>query len=163
MTTSLYITTAIPYVNGAPHVGHALEVVQADVLARHARLRGRPVRFLTGTDDNALKNAQSAEAAGVDVASFVATSGAAFEALREPLSLSNDDFIHTAADARHRPTVEWLWNACAAAGDLYRSRYEGWYCAGCEQFYERGELIDGCCAEHGDTIERLVEDNWFFA
>jgi methionyl-tRNA synthetase len=163
MTDSLYVTTAIPYVNGTPHIGHALEFVQADVLARHARLRNRPVRFLTGTDENALKNVQSATAAGVDVATFVAATGDAFAALRTPLALSNDDFIRTASDARHQPTVEWLWAACASTGDLYRSRYEGWYCAGCEQFYEPDELIAGGCPEHGAAIEHVVEDNWFFA
>src|SRR4051812_36651072 len=109
MTDRFYVTTAIPYVNGAPHVGHALELVQADALARHARRRGRPVRFLTGTDDNAIKNVLSARAAGVDVGPFVDANAARFVALRDPLALSNDDFIRTAADPRHRPTVEWLW------------------------------------------------------
>ena len=83
---SLYLTTAIPYVNAAPHLGHALELVQADVLARHARLRGRPVRFLTGTDDNALKNVAAARAAGVPVHEFVAGNADRFAALREPLA-----------------------------------------------------------------------------
>jgi methionyl-tRNA synthetase len=158
VSNRLYVTTAIPYVNGAPHVGHALELVQADVLARHARRRGRPVRFLTGTDDNALKNVRSAEAAGVDVATFVAANAQRFAALRSPLSLSNDDFISTSTDSRHRPTVEWLWHACAAAGDLYRRDYEGWYCAGCEQFYDAATG----CAEHPGGLEHVAEENWFF-
>ena len=80
-----YVTTAIPYVNGDPHVGHALELVQADVLARHRRLRGDDVRFLTGTDDNALKNVRAAEAAGTDVAALVAAKADRFSALRDPL------------------------------------------------------------------------------
>src|SRR5262249_55430258 len=147
-----------PYVNGAPHVGHALELVQADVLARHARARGRSTRFLTGTDDNALKNVQAARAAGVDVAAFVTANADRFAALHGPLSPSNDDFIRTSTDPRHRPTVEWLWRACEAAGDLYRRRYEGWYCHGCEQFYD---AVDGC-AEHVGALEHVTEENWFF-
>jgi methionyl-tRNA synthetase len=160
--TSLYVTTAIPYVNAAPHLGHALEVVQADVLARHARLRGRPVRFLTGTDDNALKNVTAARAAGVPVGDFVAGNAARFAALKEPLDLSFDDFIRTGADARHRPGVERLWQQCAAAGDFYRRRYEGLYCAGCEQFYGPADLVGGRCPEHGVRPDVVAEDNWFF-
>jgi methionyl-tRNA synthetase len=162
MTDRFYVTTAIPYVNGAPHVGHALEVVQADALARYARLRGRDVRFLTGTDDNALKNVQSADTAGVDVASFVATNAQRFHDLRQPLALSNDDFIRTSIDPRHRPAVEWFWDACRRRGDLYERRYEGWYCAGCEQFYDADDLLQGRCPEHGNTVERVAEQNWFF-
>lgn len=159
---SLYVTTAIPYVNAAPHLGHALELVQADVLARHARLRGRPARFLTGTDDNALKNVTAARAAGVNVREFVDRNSARFTALRGPLSLSFDDFIRTSADARHRAGVERLWRECAAAGDLYRRRYEGLYCPGCEQFYAEPELPGGLCPEHRVRPETVAEENWFF-
>ncbi len=113
-----YITTAIPYVNGDPHLGHALEFVQADVLARHRRLRGDEVRFLSGTDDNALKNVDAALAAGLPVAEFVAAKAQRFVDLAAPLQLSNDDFIRTSTDPRHCPGVERLWAACAAAGDL---------------------------------------------
>jgi methionyl-tRNA synthetase len=158
----VYVTTAIPFVNGDPHLGFALEVVQADVLARHARLRGKPVRFLTGTDDNSLKNVHAAEAAGVPVAGFVAAKAARFEALREPLQLSNDDFIRTSVDARHRPAVERLWQACDASGDLYQRDYEGLYCTGCEAFVEPDELVDGVCAEHRVPPELVAERNWFF-
>src|SRR5687767_6959013 len=95
-----YITTAIPYVNGDPHLGYALELVQADVLARHRRSRGDAVRFLTGTDDNALKNVDAAVAAGVPVARFVAQKAQRFAELAGPLELSNDDFIRTSTDPR---------------------------------------------------------------
>ncbi len=160
--TALYVTTAIPYVNAAPHLGHALELVQADVLARHARLRGRPVRFLTGTDDNALKNVTAAHAAGVPVRDFVDRNADRFAALREPLSLSFDDFIRTGADPRHRPGVELLWRRCAAAGDFYRRDYQGLYCAGCEQFWTTADLVGGSCPEHGVPPEPVAERNWFF-
>ncbi|GAA2622055.1 methionine--tRNA ligase [Dactylosporangium fulvum] len=154
---SFYVTTAIPYVNADPHLGHALELVQADVLARHRRLRGEPVRFLTGTDDNALKNVAAAKSAGRDVRAFVDSNAARFRSLRGPLDLSFDDFISTSADPRHAPGVERLWRASADRGDFYRRRYEGLYCAGCEQF------IDGTCPEHPhDQPVPVAEENWFF-
>jgi methionyl-tRNA synthetase len=159
---NFYITTAIPYVNAAPHLGHALELVQADVLARHRRLRGQRVRFLTGTDDNALKNVTAAHAAGVPTGEFVAGNAARFHRLREPLALSFDDFISTGADPRHRPGVERLWRQCADRGDFYQRRYSGLYCPGCEQFYSPGELADGLCPEHRAAPEPVTEENWFF-
>ena len=113
-----YVTTAIPFVNASPHLGFALEIVQADVLARHRRQLGDQVRFLTGTDDNSLKNLQAAEAEGVEVQRLVDRNAAAFAALRGPLALSFDDFIRTSRDPRHRAGVERLWLASAAAGDL---------------------------------------------
>ncbi|MCW6005792.1 methionine--tRNA ligase [Micromonospora sp. CPCC 205371] len=157
-----YVTTAIPYVNAAPHLGHALELVQADVLARHRRLRGHQVRFLTGTDDNAVKNVQAARAAGVPVREFVTANAARFAALREPLALSFDDFIATSADHRHAEGVRRLWRECAAAGDFYRRTYRGLYCGGCEQFYQPDELAGGACPEHGTEPEAVEEENWFF-
>ncbi len=157
-----YITTAIPYVNGDPHLGFALECVQADVLARHRRQRGEQVRFLSGTDDNSLKNVEAAEAAGVAIADFVNAKAERFAALREPLELSHDDFIRTSIDPRHRPGAERLWRACAASGDLYERDYEGLYCTGCEAFLRRDELVAGLCPEHDREPERVAERNWFF-
>jgi methionyl-tRNA synthetase len=157
-----YITTAIPYVNGDPHLGHALEFVQADVLARHRRLRGDKVRFLSGTDDNALKNVDAAVAAGLSVAEFVGEKAQRFVDLAVTLQLSNDDFIRTSTDPRHRPGVERLWRACAEAGDLYERDYQGLYCAGCEAFVLPDGLADGHCPEHGQAPELIVERNWFF-
>ncbi|MET7424163.1 methionine--tRNA ligase [Dactylosporangium sp. NPDC005555] len=153
---SFYVTTAIPYVNAAPHLGHALELVQADVLARHRRLRGQRVRFLTGTDENALKNVTAAAAAGVDVAAFVTANADRFAALGPVLGLSFDDFIRTAADPRHARGVEALWRRSAA--DFYPRDYEGLYCQGCEQFYEPSEE----CPEHDAPLETVTESNWFF-
>jgi methionyl-tRNA synthetase len=157
-----YITTAIPYVNAAPHLGYALELVQADVLARHRRLRGVGARLLTGTDDNALKNVTAARAAGVDVRTFVDGNAARFAALAAPLQAGIDDFLPTSSDPRHAPTVHRLWRECAAAGDFYQRSYRGLYCPGCEQFYTPGELEDGRCAEHDRPVETIEETNWFF-
>jgi methionyl-tRNA synthetase len=158
--TATYITTTIPYVNARPHIGHALELVQADVLARHHRGRGDAVRFQAGTDDNSLKNVLAAEAAGVGVREFVDRNAEAFEALGGALSLSVDDFIRTSRDPRHRPGVEAFWRACA--GDLYRQRYAGLYCTGCEQFYTAADLHGRRCPEHGTEPEQVSEENWFF-
>ena len=118
-----YITTTIPYVNARPHIGFALELVQADVLARYRRGRGDAVRFQAGTDDNSLKNVLAAEAAGVEVQEFVDHNAEAFVALGDALSLTVDDVIRTSRDPRHRPGVDRFWRACSA--DLYRQRYEG--------------------------------------
>lgn len=152
----IFVTTTIPYVNAAPHLGFALEAVQADTLARHYRGRGDEVRHLTGTDDNSLKNVLSAEAAGLPVAEFVDGNAARFAALREPLRLAYNDFIRTSRDPRHEPGVHALWRACK--DDLYRARYEGLYCVGCEHFLTDGEQ----CSEHSAPPQRVSEENWFF-
>ena len=157
-----YITTAIPYVNARPHLGHALELVQADVLARYHRLRGDTTRFQTGTDDNALKNVQAAEAEGLATATLVDRNAAAFAALREPLSLSFDDFIRTSGNPRHAAGATKLWRLAEAAGDIYRRAYHGLYCVGCEQFYAEDELVDGLCPEHLRAPEMVAEENHFF-
>lgn len=157
------VMTAIPYVNGKPHVGHGLELVQADVLARHRRQRNDEVRFQSGTDDNALKNVQGAEAEGISTAEYVERVAERFLDLRPALDLSFDDFIKTSSDPRHRPGVEKLWAACAAKDDFYQKSYTGLYCIGCEQFYTPEELTaDGRCVEHGTIPETVEESNWFF-
>ena len=162
MPDRLYLTTAIPFVNGSAHLGHALEYVHTDVLARHARARGRAVRFLTGTDEHAAKNVHAARAAGEAVATFVARHADGFRALADALDVSYDDFLRTGADPRHRPAVEEIWRRCAAAGDLYREGYTGWYCTGCEEFYDPEALAGGRCAEHDAPLGRVEEENWFF-
>lgn len=157
-----YITTAIPYVNARPHVGFALEIIQADALARYQRLFGRDVRFLTGTDDNSLTNVQAAEREDVPVAELVKRNARHFEALKGQLELSNDDFIRTSTEPRHRLGVEKLWRACDARGDIYKKRYQGLYCVGCEQFYTPDELVDGKCPDHATVPELVEEENYFF-
>ncbi|MGH8901754.1 MAG: methionine--tRNA ligase [Egibacteraceae bacterium] len=157
-----FVTTAIPYVNGKPHVGHALELVETDVLARHRRQRGDEVRFQTGTDDNALKNVQGAEAEGIPPQEYVDRVATRFASLQDSLDLSFDDFIKTSSDPRHRPGVDKLWSACAERGDFYRKSYTGLYCVGCESFYTPEELLNGHCPEHGTVPDRVEENNWFF-
>jgi methionyl-tRNA synthetase len=157
-----YITTSIPYVNAQPHIGHALEDVQADALARYGRLCGRDVWFLTGTDENSLKNVRAAEREGIPTQELVGRNAAQFYALRDSLGLSFDDFIRTSADARHRAGVHKLWLACARSGDIYRRAYRGLYCVGCEQFYAEAELDAGLCPEHLVVPELVEEENYFF-
>src|ERR1700730_5741838 len=135
-----YLTTAIPYVNAAPHVGFALEMVQADALARFYRLSGDDVRFQAGTDENSIKNVQAADLVGLPVPELVRRNAAQFLALKDSLDLSFDDFIRTSADVRHRRGVERLWKACADNGDIYKRAYSGLYCTGCEQFFKPDEL-----------------------
>src|SRR6266536_762345 len=160
--TRIYLTTTLPYVNARPHLGFALELVQADVLARHYRRRGDEVRLQTGTDENSLKNVLAAEAEGLPVQALVDRNAEAFAGLHGPLGVAVDDFVRTSRQPRHRAGVHRLWRECAAAGDLYRRHYEGLYCVGCEQFYAPDELPGGRCPEHGTVPQRVAEENWFF-
>lgn len=160
--STFYITTSIPYVNARPHIGHALEFLQADVFARYQRLQGKDVRFQTGTDENAFKNVQSAEEAGIAVDELVAQNSTHFEALGKVLNLSFDDFIRTSAEQRHIQGAHKLWQACAANGDIYKKAYRGYYCVGCEVFLCPDELIDGTCPIHGTEPDLIEEENYFF-
>lgn len=156
-----YITSTIPYVNAAPHLGFALELVLADALARSWRARGEEVRFVSGTDDNALKNVLAAEKAGVPVRKFVAEKSKEFRALREVLNISWDDFIST-SEERHVRGVQKFWQACRKE-DIYKKKYAGLYCVGCESFKTEKELVSGKCPEHPATaLERIEEENYFF-
>jgi methionyl-tRNA synthetase len=157
-----FVTTAIPYVNARPHLGFALEIVLTDALARAHRLIGEDVRFLTGTDENSLKNVQAAEREGVPTSELVERNAASYQALRGPLNLSFDDFIRTSSDPRHTPGAQKLWEACAARGDIYKRTYRGLYCVGCEQFYTEDELVGGLCPEHLTRPDVVEEENYFF-
>jgi methionyl-tRNA synthetase len=158
----LFLSTAIPYVNAAPHVGHALELLIGDALARHQRQRGRDVRFSGGTDDHSLKNARAAAARGVSTRQLVEQHGDVFRRLQPALGVELDDYLHTSRDARHAPAVVALWRRCAEAGDLYTKPYTGRYCTGCEAFLNDTETIGGACPEHREPLETISETNWFF-
>lgn len=162
MTPKFYITNAIPYVNAPPHIGHALEFVQTDVLARYHQALGEDVRYLSGADENSLKNALAAEKAGLPVAELVARNTGVFEDLREALDLSYDDFIRTADRERHWPGAVRLWAACLTSGDIYKKSYAGLYCVGCEEFKTEKDLVDGKCPEHQTKPELVEEENYFF-
>ena len=156
-----YITTAIPYVNADPHQGFAMELVQGDVLARYHRLIGDDTFFLCGSDENALKNVQAAEKAGVSIQEFIDQHATKFIDLTKALNLSNDDFIRTTED-RHIRSSQKLWLLCDKAGDIYKKKYKGLYCVGCEEFKTKKELVDGLCSEHKVAPEEVEEENYFF-
>ena len=155
----VFISTSIPYVNASPHLGHALELVQADVIARHHRLLGDRVFFLSGTDENSLKNVRSAENAGENVADFVYKNYLNFYNLKEVLNISFDDFIRT-TEKRHFDGAQKLWMACKK--DIYKKKYSGLYCVGCEEYYKEDDLINGLCPEHKVAPELIEEENYFF-
>lgn len=161
-TDRYYVTTAIPYVNAAPHVGHAVLMIFADVLARYHRQQGDDTWSLTGTDDNSLTNVLAAEAEGLPVRALVDRNAEAFRALREPLEFSFDDFIRTSGNPAHAAGAQKLWRACARSGDVYRRHYRGQYCVRCERFYAEDELLDGRCPVHLVPTQLVDEENYFF-
>lgn len=154
-----YITTAIDYVNAAPHLGHALEKVQADVIARYHRLLGEDVFFLTGTDENSLKNVQTAKSESIPIKKLVDRNSKEFYGLKKLLNLSTDDFIRT-TEKRHIKGAQKLWTACKT--DIFKKKYKGLYCVGCEAFYKKSELVNGLCPEHKTRPEPVEEENYFF-
>jgi len=157
-----YITTSIAYVNAPPHIGHALEEIEADVLARYHRLKGDDVFFLTGTDEHGAKIARAAAASGKSPEIFTDEISEQFRALKNSLNLSWDDFIRTTDQKRHWPAVRAVWEKLAAAGNIYKKQYEGLYCVGHEAFVTQKDLADGKCADHGKPPEVVKEENYFF-
>jgi len=154
-----YISTALPYVNEKPHCGFALEIIQADVIARYHRLLGEEVFFLTGTDENSLKNVRAAEEEGIPIKELVDRNAKKFYELKEVLNLTFDDFIRT-IEKRHIKGAQKLWLACKK--DIYKKSYRGLYCVGCEAFYKESELENGLCPEHKMKPELVEEENYFF-
>jgi methionyl-tRNA synthetase len=160
-SNTFYVTTSIAYVNAAPHVGFAMEMLQADALARFNRLEGKDVYFLTGTDEHGLKIAQAAEAQGSWPQEFANEIAARFMDLGVKLGLSNDDFVRT-TDEKHMEFAKEMWKKLDAAGDLYKDNYEGLYCVGCEKYIKEKELEDGKCPYHKKAPEKVEEENYFF-
>lgn len=160
MAGKYYITTSIPYVNAKPHIGFAMELVQADVLARYHRLIGHDTYFLTGVDENSLKNVRAAEAAGVSVQALCDQNTASFAELNHSLHISADQFFRTSSP-RHHAGAQAFWSACRPE-DIYKRSYSGLYCVGCEAFYAESELLDGKCPEHKTVPEQVEEENYFF-
>lgn len=156
-----YITTTLPYVNDNPHIGHAYEFVEADVLARYWRLLGHEVFFNTGTDEHGQKIAQKADEKGEDRQAYVDHYAAEFQKIKKELNLSNDAFIRTTSDA-HKRAAQELWKRCEAKGDIYKKKYSGLYCVGCESFKTEADLVEGKCPDHGKEPELVEEENYFF-
>jgi methionyl-tRNA synthetase len=157
-----YITTSIAYTNAPPHLGYALELVQADVLARYHQLLGEDVFFLTGTDEHGQKVARKAEEAKKTPEEFTDELSEKFKELTKVLNLSNSDFIRTTDKIRHWPNVEIVWKKLQEKGDIYKKKYQGLYCVGCEAFIKEKDLINGKCSIHGKAPEVVEEENYFF-
>jgi len=157
-----YIPTSIVYTNQRPHIGFALELIQADLLARYHRSLGEEVLFSTGTDEHGTKNAQAAKEAGKTPERFTEEIAQEVKRLTKVLNLSNDDFIRTTDKKRHYPAVEKVWLQLKENGDIYKKKYKGLYCIGCEAFIKEKDLVDGKCSIHKQTPEAIEEENYFF-
>lgn len=156
-----YVTTSIPYVNGEPHLGHALEFIMADVVARYARLEGKPVIFSIGTDEHGGKIAEKAAEQGVSPKEFADKMSQNFRALAKALNISNDRFIRT-TDTGHEQRAQLIWKALAE--DIYKGTYSGWYCTGDEAFFTEATVKEnnGVCPNHNRPYEQVEEENYFF-
>ena len=169
MSKRFYLTTAIAYPNGRPHMGHAYEAIASDAVARFKRLDGYDVHFLTGTDEHGLKIAQAARAAGVEPRAYVDGTVQPFIELDRQLGISFDRFIRT-TDDDHKALCQALWQRMADKGDLYLDRYEGWYSVRDEAYYDESELVAAEDAQglpvklspQGTPVEWTVEESWFF-
>ncbi len=159
-----YITAAIPYVNGKPHIGHVLEYVQTDTLKRYHKLLGEESASLSGGDENALKNVQAAEKAGRPLQEYIDENTEAFRQLAVKLNGEFDFWQKGSDQERHFPASQKLWELCAKNGDIYKKSYKGLYCVGCEAFYALEELNEkGECFEHpGKKLDEVEEENYFF-
>ena len=157
-----FITTLLLYINGTPHIGHIMEFVQTDALARFERLFGRDVFFSSGTDEHGFKIQQEAAKAGRSESDYAAGIATHFEDALKALNISNDAFIRTSAHPTHAAASQKMWKLVADAGYLYKKSYEGLYCVGCERFYSEKELLEGSlCPIHKKTVEKVTEENWF--
>ncbi|MEQ9144746.1 MAG: methionine--tRNA ligase [Parvibaculaceae bacterium] len=160
-----YITTAISYPNGPPHIGHAYEAITTDVIARFKRLDGYDVRFLTGVDDHGQKMVQTAKARGITALELADEMAPKFQEMDRVLNISNDDFIRT-IEPRHVASVQHIWEKIAKKGDIYLGKYSGWYSVRDEAYYGEDELTDGDdgnkYAPTGTPVEWIEEETYFF-
>jgi methionyl-tRNA synthetase len=165
MSEPFYITTAISYPNGRPHIGHAYEAIAGDAMARFQRSRGRDVRLVGGTDEHGLKMVQAARAEGRDTLEFADEMSRHFRAMAERFNVAYDAFVRT-TEPRHERASVAIWEAMKAAGDLYLDRYEGWYSVRDEAFYDESELVEGEGGEklspQGTPVTWTAEETWFF-
>ena len=159
--SKFYVTTSIPYANGDPHIGFAMELIQADVLARYHRILLDSTYFLTGIDQNGLKNHQTATQQGISTLEFVEQRSAMFEQLTKTANISNDDYIKTTDQKRHWPAAQKLWQTLVDNGDIYLKKYRGLYSIRAERFVTQKEIDEDNGREHS-KIEEIEEENYFF-
>jgi len=159
----LYITTTLPYVNAEPHVGHALEFVQADAISRYfkSKLGNENVFFNVGTDEHGLKIYRKAKEEGLEIKEFVDKYAQRFMDFCKLFFVEYDNFYRT-SDEKHHKAAQEFWKRCNAKGDIYKKKYSGKYCVGCERFITEKELVDGKCPDHGTQPEEKEEENYFF-
>jgi len=157
-----YLTTAIPYVNAKPHIGHALEYVIADSIHRYLELQGADVRIVSGSDENAIKNVNAAEKTGEPVQKFLDKNSKIFSDFYKLLEVDLDEFRRGTDKRHHWPGVQKLWKLADKAGDIYKKKYKGLYCIGCAQFKTEKELVNGKCPIHNTRPELVEEENYFF-
>lgn len=162
MKKKYYLTTAIPYVNAKPHIGHALEYVIADTINRYYEEKGFDTHFVSGADENALKNVKAAEKEGKDVKEFLDKNSQIFEEFYEKLGVNLDEFRRGSDKNLHFPGVQKLWKLADKSGDIYKKKYKGLYCVGCESFKTKKELVEGKCPNHDTKPELVEEENYFF-
>lgn len=156
-----YLTCAIDYVNGSPHLGHAYEKIGADAVARFWRLRGRDVRFVVGSDEHSQSVERAARAEGLDTEAYAARQAAVFLDAFERLDITHTAYVRTSGAANHRSTDRFM-ERLHQRGHIYKGLYRAWFCPSCEQFYPEKELVDGSCPVHGRPVEWVEEENWFF-
>ena len=158
-----YITTAIPYVNGKPHIGHAMDYLLADVWARYQRQLGKVVRFQTGVDEHGNKIAAKAAELGMTPQQYTDSVYGSFLDFIQRLEVDSTDFIRT-TDIKHKAAVQYIWQQLEKAGLIYKGSYEGWYCQGCEAFITDKEAAEnnGICPDHQTPYQRLSEENYYF-
>ena len=157
-----YLTTAIDYVNSKPHLGTAYEKIAADVVARYKRLKGYDTYFLMGNDEHSQNVAARAKELNLDVMDYCDQMEEEFRLTWKMLHISFDDFIRT-TDPRHISTVNELLQKIHRKGDIYKGKYQGWYCVSCEAFYQSKDLTDGKCPSHGTIPGWITEENYFFS
>jgi len=156
-----YITTAIAYSSGKPHIGNVYEIVLADAIARYKRMTGYDVRFQTGTDEHGQKIEEKAKAAGKTPQQFVDDATAVIKEQFDLMNLSYDKFMRT-TDPYHEAQVQKMFKKLYEQGDIYKSEYEGWYCTPCESFYTESQLVDGKCPDCGRPVQKAKEEAYFF-
>lgn len=159
----LYITTTLPYVNAEPHIGHALEFVQADAISRYfkSKLGKENVFFNVGTDEHGLKIYRKATEEGIDMKEFVDKYAQRFKDFCELFFVEYDNFYRT-SEGNHHKAAQEFWRECQEKGDIYKKKYKGLYCVGCERFLTEKELVDGKCPDHNTVPEEKEEENYFF-
>ncbi|MEZ4114011.1 MAG: class I tRNA ligase family protein [Candidatus Paceibacterota bacterium] len=163
MSKNIYITTTLPYVNSDPHVGFAMEIIRADVLARYHGLIGNNVFLNTGTDEHGTKIWEKAQAEGIDVQKYVDSYAEKFKGLSDLLNLSSDIHFIRTTDESHVKAAQEFWKIVDQNGYIYKAPYEAKYCVGCELEKTDSELVDGRCPIHPDKdLELISEENYFF-